>query len=243
MAANAAVAQTMTALEKLGNPQTLKTWRAHGATGELFGVKIGDMKSLIKKLPKSPEERQALALGLYGTGNLDAMYMAGLLADGSKMTRKQLDQWANGARWSMIAEYAVPWVAAEHPEAREVALAWIDSPQEHVACAGWNTYSGIVSMRPDSQLDLAEIERLLARVVTGIGAAPNRVRYCMGGFVIAVGSAVKPLFAKAVAAAKKLGKVEIDMGDTSCKVPDAAAMLDKIKSMGAVGRKRKTMKC
>ena len=115
--------------------------------------------------------------------------------------------------------------------------------QEHVAAAGWNTWSGLVSTRPDAELDLAELEELLARVEREIGKAPNRVRYCMNGFVIAVGSAVKPLLARAKASAKKLGKVEVDVGETACKVPDALGMLAKIESTGRVGKKRATMKC
>lgn len=234
---------TMSALEKLGNAQTKKTWLTHGASGELFGVKIGDMKTLMKKLPKEKPARTQLARELYATGNLDAMYFAGLLADGALLTRKELAKWAADARWSMICEYTVPWVATEHPDAREMALEWIGSKKENFACAGWNTYSGIVSTKPDSELDLAEIEKLLARVEKEIGKAPNRVKYCMNGFVMAVGGGVKPLLAKAKATAKKLGKVEVDVGDTSCKVPVALETIEKIEKMGRVGKKRDTMKC
>jgi 3-methyladenine DNA glycosylase AlkD len=237
------VAETMSSLEKLGSAQTKKTWIRHGATGDLFGVKIGDMKTLMKKLPKDPAERQALALGLYDTGNLDAMYLAGLLADGGRMSRKELEKWIGAARWPALAEYTVPWVACENAQAREVALAWIDSKRESVACAGWNTWSGIVSLTPDDELDLKEIEKLLARVEKEIGKAPNRVRYCMNGFVMAVGAGVKPLLARAKAAAKRIGVVEVDVGDTSCKVPVALEMIAKIESMGRVGKKRTTMKC
>jgi len=231
--------QTMTALEKLGNAQTKKTWLAHGATGALFGVKIGDMKGLLKKI----RGRQDLALELYRSGNLDAMYLAGLVADGAKMSRKELEAWVRNARWNMLSEYTVPWVAAESPQAREVARKWIDSKKEHVAAAGWNTWSGIASSRPDAELDLEEVGALLVRVEREIGTAPDRVRYCMNGFVIAVGSAVKPLHSKAKATARKLGKVEVDMGGTACKVPDALTVLQKIESMGRVGQKRTTMKC
>lgn len=229
----------MAALEKLGNEQTRKTWLTHGATGDLFGVRIGDMKGLLKKI----RGRQELALELYGTGNLDAMYLAGLAADGAQMSKRELEAWARDARWGMISEYTVPWVACESPLARELALKWIDAKKEHVARAGWNTYSGIVSTRADDELALEEIEGLLGRVERDIGRAPNRVRYCMNGFVIAVGASVKPLLARARAAAKKIGKVEVDMGDTECRVPDALATLKKIESMGRIGKKRKTMKC
>lgn len=233
------VKETMAALEKLGSAQTRKTWTAHGATGDFFGVKIGDMKPLAKKLKGA----QDVALGLYATGNLDAMYLAGLVADGARMSKKELEAWAKAARWGMIAEYTVPWVAAESPHACDLARKWIASKQEHVACAGWNLWSGIASLTPDAELDLEELEALLQRVEREIGRAPNRVRSCMNGFVIAVGAGVKPLHARAKAAAKKIGKVEVDMNGTACKVPDAQEMLAKIAGMGRVGLKRKTMKC
>jgi 3-methyladenine DNA glycosylase AlkD len=233
------LADVMAELEKLGNESTKKTWLRHGATPPLFGVRIGDMKKLLKPL----KGRQDLALALYATGNLDAMYLAGLAASGAEMSKKELESWAKAARWHMISEYTVPWVASEHPDARAIALKWMDAKQEHIACAGWNTYSGIVSMRPDAELDLAEIEGLLARVKQEIGQAKNRVRYCMNGFVMAVGAAVKPLLAKAKATAKALGKVAVDVGDTDCKVPVALETIEKIEKMGRVGTKRKTMKC
>lgn len=231
--------QTMAALAKLGTAQTLKTWRRHGATGDMFGVKVGDMKTLLKKV----KGRQDLAFELYATGNLDAMYLAGLIADGSKMSKKELKSWADAARWTMISEFTVPWLAAESPHGRELALAWMDSKKEHLAAAGWNTYSGLVSMLPDEELDLKEIEGLLERVELEIKAAPDRVRYCMNGFVIAVGAGVKPLLARAKATAKRIGVVEVNMGDTACKVPQALGYLQKIQDMGRVGHKRKTMKC
>ena len=98
-------------------------------------------------------------------------------------------------------------------------------------------------MTPDEELDLEEVERLLQDVVDGIDAAQNRVKYTMNGFVIAVGSYVKPLGKKAKAVAKKLGKVEVEMGGTSCKVPLATEVIGKVEKAGRLGRKRKTIKC
>ena len=37
--------------------------------------------------------------------------------------------------------------------------------------------------------------------------------------------------------------VDVDMGDTACKVPNATDYIAKIESMNRVGKKRKTMKC
>ena len=143
----------------------------------------------------------------------------------------------------MIAEYAVPWVATESKHARDLAIKWIRSRNESVASAGWCTYSGIVAARPDDELDLKEIEALLEEVEHEIETAQNRVRYTMNGFVISVGCYVKPLNRKAKALARRLGKVEVDLGETACKVPLAAQYIEKVEKMGRLGKKRKTIKC
>ena len=43
-------------------------------------------------------------------------------------------------------------------------------------------------------------------------------------------------------AAKKLGRLDVDMGDTACKVPVASEYIAKVESMNRVGKKRKTAK-
>jgi hypothetical protein len=142
-----------------------------------------------------------------------------------------------------VAEYSVPGVVTESPHARDLAVKWIRSKRPSISSIGWNTYAGIVAMLPDDQLDLAEIKEFSNQVVRQIDGSSPRVRYTMNGFVISVGSYVKPLLKQAKATAKKLGVVEVDMGDTACKVPLATAYIDKVEGMGRVGKKRKTMKC
>ncbi len=233
------VNQIMTELKKKGTAQTRKTFERHGAPENFFGVKVGDLKVIAKKIKGDHE----LACQLYETGNSDAMYLAGIVADGTQMTKKQLDAWAKDAPWHMISEYTVPGVATESPHCRDMALKWIKSKKPHIASAGWNTYSGYVTTRDDSELDLNEIKDLLKKVETDIDGADARVRYTMNGFVIAVGGYVKPLLKQAKATAKRLGKVEVDMGDTACKVPLATDYIEKIEKSGRQGKKRKTIKC
>jgi len=231
--------EVMAELKSLGKEQTLATYRRHGADGDMFGVQIGDLKKVLKKIKGDQE----LALALWETGNGDAMYLAGLAADGRLMTRKQLDGWARTAWWYMLSGYSVPGVAVENEAACSLALKWLKMKDPKRACAGWSTYSAVVSIRPDDELDFDEIRELLKKVETDIDTAPNRVKYCMNGFVISVGSYVKPLLKAAKATAKKIGVVEVDMGDTACQTPLATDMIAKIESMGRVGKKRKTAKC
>jgi 3-methyladenine DNA glycosylase AlkD len=231
--------EVMAQLKKFGSEQTKKTLMRHGAREPFFGVKVGDLKTIEKKVKKDYE----LSLALYDTGNSDAMYLAGLIADSQKMTKADLKKWVKGAYWNMLAGYTVPWAASESRYGRELALEWIDSDEEMISTAGWSTYASLVAMKPDSELDLAEIERLLNRVKNKIGSAPNQTRYAMNNFVIFAGVFVAPLTAKAKAVAKALGTVEVDMGDTSCKVPLAYDYIARMEKMGRVGRKRKSAKC
>lgn len=226
-------------LRALGSEQTKKTLMRHGAVEPLFGVRIGDMKPLMKKLKGDPK----LVLDLYDTCNSDAMYLAGLLADPARMTKAQLKKWAKAATWYMIREYSVAGVAAESPFAVELAEEWIASPKEELATIGWTTYSLYVAVTPDEELDLDRLRDLLWHCRDDIHTASNRTRYTMNGFVIAVGCYVKPLLAEAKKAAKAMGVVSVDQGDTACKVPLATDSIAKVEKLGRVGTKRKSARC
>lgn len=233
------VAKVMAELKKKGNPLRLKAFAPHGAPDNLFGVSVADMKTIAKKI----KGNQDLAYELYDTGNGDAMYLAGMVADGSLMSKKTLNTWAKNASWSMISEYTIPRVATESAHARDLALKWIDSKKESVASSGWSTYAGLIAITPDRKLDLNEIKSLLERVEREIASSADRVRYTMNGFVIAVGSYVLPLVKQAKSTAKKLGKVDVDMNGTSCKVPLATEYIAKVENAGRLGKKRKSIKC
>ena len=235
------VASIMSVLKKKGKESTRKIYARHGmATENMYGVSVADLKVIAKTI----KGQQGLACELYATGNLDAMYLAGMVADGSKMSSKELNAWAEGAaNLQMIAEYTVPWVAVENPQGRELALQWMKSKKERVACSGWCTYSGLLATKVDEALELAEIKDLLSVIVKGIKSAQNRVRYTMNGFVIAVGTYVKPLLREAKVAARQICEVSVDVGETACNVPLASAYIEKIEAAGRVGKKRKTIRC
>ncbi len=231
--------EVLAELKALGNEQTKKTYLRHGAKEPFFGVKIGDMKVLQKRIKTD----HALALALYDTGNSDAMYFAAFIVDPQKMTKPQLQKWAKKATWYMLSQYTVAWVTSESRFATELAMEWIASTKEQIAVAGWSTYASYVGITPDEELDLDEIVGLLGKVQAEIHGAKNRVKYVMNSFVIAVGAFVVPLTAKAKAVAKAIGKVEVDMGDTDCKVPVATDYIGKIEQAGKLGAKRKSAMC
>jgi 3-methyladenine DNA glycosylase AlkD len=226
-------------LKALGNAATKKVLVKHGAKEPFYGVKVEHLKKIQKRIKRDHQ----LALELYDTGISDAMYLAGLIADDAKMTKKDLQRWVEKAYWYMLSEYTVPWVAAGSKHGHELALKWIDSNKENIAAAGWATLGNWVATKEDTALDLAGLKQLLQRVAQTIHEQPNRVRHAMNGFVIAVGAYVLPLTDIALETAKRIGQVSVDMGGTACKVPYAPDYINKIQQRGAIGKKRKTAKC
>lgn len=231
--------QILTEIEPLGTEGYRRVLRNHGVTGPLFGVKIEELKKYQKAIKKDYQ----LSLDLFDTGVYDAIYLAGLIADETKMTKDDLRGWLDKATSDAVAEFAVAWVAAEGPHGWDLALEWIDSPDEKAAVVGWGTLSSLVAVRQDDELDLPALRALLERVVATIHAMPNRVRYKMNGFVIALGSYVCELTDEALRAGEEIGKVEVDMGKTDCGVPFAPDYILKVIKMGRVGKKRKMARC
>ena len=144
-------------LRSLGSEATKKVLLKHGAREPFFGVKIEHLKKIQKRIKKDYK----LALELFDTGNSDAMYLAGLIADDARITKKDLRHWAEKAYWYMLSEYTVAWVAAEKSYGHDLALEWIESKKENIATTGWATFGSLVAITDDSELDLAELKLLL----------------------------------------------------------------------------------
>src|SRR5438477_4970437 len=132
-------AEIVEEIRPLGNDSYKKIMFNHGAKEPLFGVKIEELKKIQKRIKKDYQ----LALDLYDTGVYDAMYLAGLIADDARMTKKDLQHWLKKATCAMLREYTVAWVAAESPHGRDLALEWIESGKENEAAAGWATLSSL----------------------------------------------------------------------------------------------------
>jgi 3-methyladenine DNA glycosylase AlkD len=239
IAANMTTESILQELEWLGTAQTRKTLARHGAPANLLGVSVADMKKIVKRVKKN----HALSLSLYASGNPDAQYLAGLIADEKKISKAELQFWVENSTWYMVSEYTVPWIAAESPYGWELGLEWIESDKESIAIAGWNALSSWLSLQPDAAIDFDKVSALLDRIGATIHSSQNRVRYCMNSFVIAVGSYYLPLLDKAKETASAYGIVKVNLGDTACKVPYAPEYIQKVETMGRVGQKRKMARC
>lgn len=212
----------MAELEAAGSAQTRKTYARHGVPEPMFGVsfaKLGELKKRIKK-------DQALAEALWATGNADARTLAAMVADPA-MPAATIEAWVQSVRHHTLAGYVAD-LAARSAGATERLNAWIDAPSEMVARAGWSLAATLALN--DAQLPDAVFEDLLARIERDIQKAPNRAKEGMHNALLAIGARSDRLEQLAIAAARRIGHVEIDHGDTACKTPDAEPYILKARA-------------
>lgn len=231
--------EVMAELEAYGNANTKKVFLNHGALEPFFGVKVGDLKKIQKKVKKD----HALAAELWATGNSDAMYLAALIEDEKQVTANQLRTWLKTAYWYMLSEYSIGWLAADSGHAWELGREWINAPDEQSQTAGWASLASMLAITPDENLDLPALQALLERVGQTIHESANRTRYTMNGFVIAAGSFSEALKPTAEKVASAIGKVHVDVGGTACKVPLATEYIAKTANKGRTGKRKKMARC
>ena len=211
----------MAELESLGTEQNRKVYRRHGAGEKQFGVSFANLRKMAKRLSPNNE----LAVELWATGNQDARMLAALVADAKTLDGATLDGWANDVDYYVLADMLANDLMKGAPVAKEKAEAWTGSDREYVGQAGWNLVAGLALGKNDLSEDY--FEGYLRRIEGEIGGAKNRVRHAMNGALIAIGMRSSDLRAKAEAAAVKIGRVEVDHGETGCMTPEAIPYIER----------------
>jgi len=229
--------EILSRLKDMGTENTRRILEKHGAPPNQFGVKVEDMKTIQKKVKKD----YALSLELYDSGIPDAQYLAGLVADETKMTKKDLQHWAETASWHQINEYTVAWIAAESDHGWGLGVKWINSNKPNVQSSGWSTLANLVAIKQDEELNTKELDNLLHRAQKEIPTAADRVRSTMNLFIISVGGYVKQLTEEAMNVAKSVGHLNINMDGTTRKLSYAPDSIQKLVSRGY--KKKKEARC
>jgi len=218
--------QVLAELKRNGSAQTVKIYRNHGVTGDFWGVSY----AFLKKLHKQVKVDHDLALELWETGNHDARVFACWVADEDCTTMKQLSGWAKAVDNHVLA-HEVASLAQDCDFAGKLADKWIARKDEWHTTLGWSVYARLATqvVRPPSEggVDDTRIKELVALIVATVHKMPNRTRHAMNGALISIGCRSQAWRKRAHAAAKKIGKLEVDYGATSCKVNDASAYIEK----------------
>jgi len=212
----------MAEMKKLGTAQAVKIYKRHGMVEPLFGVSFADLYKLQKQIKVDHE----LALQLWNTGNGDAKHLATMIADPEQFTSKQLDALVKGQNCTGVCDLTGGLVA-KTKFAREKADDWIQSKDEWIGRTGWNVVCSLAS-NVDNKLPDSYFEGLLKKLEKEIHGAKNFTRHMMNMALISIGGRNAKLRTLAEAAAKRVGKVHVDHGETSCKTPEAIPYIAKM---------------
>jgi 3-methyladenine DNA glycosylase AlkD len=229
----------MRELESLGTVHTRKSYLSRGVREPLFGVPTGAMKPLKKQIGVD----QALADKLWDTGNYDAMYFAGMIADVRVMTEADFDRWIGDAYGAMLSDFVVAVTLAESDLAQSVSNRWIRSGNETRASAGWACYEWLLGWRPDSYFEPETVRSLLELAAATIHEASPRLKRAMNNFIVAVGVSYQPLHEEALKTADDIGVVEVVTNGEANPVSSAAEQIRKAAAKGRIGFKRRAVRC
>lgn len=215
--------ETLARLEALGKEKTRQVYRRHGVGENQYGVGYGDLGRLQKQIRKD----HALAHALWDSGNHDARVLATMVADPGAADEALLLAWVRDLDSYPLAD-AFTGFAARTPHARALMERWTGSDGEWVARVGWGLL-GRLAM-DDRTLPDAFFEPWLERIERGIHAAKNRVREAMNMALIAIGIRSAGLEEKAIDAARRIGPVDVDHGETNCETPAAEPYIRKARA-------------
>ncbi|MEK3827006.1 MULTISPECIES: DNA alkylation repair protein [Paenibacillus] len=233
------VNEVMQELEALGKERTKKIYISNGAHEPLFGVATGAMKPMAKQIKKN----QPLAEQLYATGNYDAMYFAGVIADPKVMTHADFDRWMDAAYFYMVSDYIVAVTLAETDIAQEVADTWIASGEELRMSGGWSCYCWLLGSRKDTEFEESKLRQMLEQVEQTIHSAPERAKIAMNLFIYTVAMSYVPLHELAVETAKRVGPLEVGLDKPKSKQISAFDNIQKALDRNQLGFKRKYVRC
>ena len=212
----------LTEMESLGTEQARKTYQRHGVGDKVLGVSYADLGKFQKKL----KTHHAIALDLWASVCHDAQVLACMIADSQQADAALLEKWVKTLRNYVITD-AFSGYVAKSPLAQAKAEAWIKSEQEWISSAGWNIVGALA--KNDTSLADAWFATCLTTIERDLQTSKNRTRHTMNNTLIAIGARNSALQARAIAAAKLIGKVVVDHGLTNCKTRDAVALLFALK--------------
>lgn len=223
--------QVLEELKELGTAQNRKVYRRHGIGEDMYGVSYANLGKLAKRIKTDHE----LATALWGSGVHDARVLATMIADPEQMTAAQVDGWVKDLENYVLSD-AYAGLVSKTPFAPKRMEKWGKSKSEWVGRTGWLLLARLATS--DDGVTDAGCERHLDIIEAEIHSRKNRVRDAMNSALIAIALRNPTLEKKALAAAKRIGKVKVDHGETSCKTPDAAEYIQKTKKWKA--RKRRS---
>jgi 3-methyladenine DNA glycosylase AlkD len=214
--------EVMKELKRLGTAQNRKIYKRHGSGDNLFGVSFANLRKMGKKI-KSDHD---LAKKLWNSKNMDAMTLATMIADTDKMKKADLERWVKDIDYYVLSDEFARSLVVRSPYAEELMEKWINSKKEYVGRTGW-TILALKAMDKDFDYTNSYFKDYLKRIKKDSHGSKNRTKQSMNSTLISIGIRNKGLKDVSLKIADEIGKVNVDVGETYCKIPNARQYIEK----------------
>lgn len=207
------VDEAMAELETLADERVRKHYVKTGAGKHVFGVKLGDVRKIAKRI----KQDHKLAMALWKTKNVDARQLAILILDVDALTGKQLDRLVRTTKFSRVADWLAQYVTKKHPDKEALREQWMQVEHPMVARAGW----GLTAQRVEKDPRGLDLVALLDRIEAEMGDAPELAQWTMNTCLVQIGVHHRKHRKRAVAIGEALGVYADIPNSKGCTSPFA----------------------
>lgn len=216
------VTEILAELKTLGDESVSKRNLKYGSGDDQFGVKMGDLRTIAKRLKTNHE----LAKDLWATGNLEARLLATLIVVPKKLTANELEEMVSAAKFYQLADWINSYVVKEYPDKEILRQKWMSTEDTMAARAGWSLTAGRVARSPEG-LDLPA---LLDRIESEMAIAAPEVQWTMNTTLAQIGIAFPAYRERALAIGEKLGVYRDYPVSKGCTSPFAPIWINEMVS-------------
>jgi 3-methyladenine DNA glycosylase AlkD len=207
-------------LKMLSNEKMIAHNKKFGAGDNQFGVKMGDIRALAKKIKTNHE----LALELWDTENVDARFLATLLIDSKKITKEEINRLVKSEKFAHVADWLYTNVIKPYPDNEALRVEWMQTKDIMQARAGWNLTSGAVVRNPD----ILDFPALLDRIESEMPKAAPEVQWTMNNTLANIGINHPQYRERALSIGEKLGVYKDYPVSKGCTSPFAPIWINEM---------------
>lgn len=201
-------------LESLGNDKRKKFNKKNGAGDNQFGVPIGKLRALGKRIGKN----HSLGFKLWNTGNTDAMFLATILFDKDNFSYKEIDNMVKNITYSLLLDEFIFTNVSKTNYELEFIQNWIYSKNELIGRSGWNI---VVSKIISKKITYDEIDYFLNIIRKELTTAPKLKQDAMNRALCEIGIRIPKYTDKCIAIGEELGVYKDLKVSTGCTSPYA----------------------
>lgn len=216
------IQETLSTLQSLADEKVRKQHLKNGARENLFGVKMGDIRTLAKKIKSD----HALALELWETENIDARMLAILILHPKKLSPKEIERMVSSEDFAWAADWFYNYIIKEYPNKEQFRERWINSDDKMLARAGWSLTSGRIAREPDG----ISISIVLDRIESDMLNVATEVQWTMNAALAQVGIHHPNYRERALAIGENLGVYRDYPVSKGCTSPFAPIWINEMVS-------------